>query len=65
MKTGLENEKLVVEVAIQKIELITKARDLNLSDSEENALIGLLSPHMEVVAQKINATSNRSSLFKA
>jgi hypothetical protein len=61
MKTGLENEKLVVEVAIQKIELITKARDLNLSDSEENALIGLLSPHMEVVAQKINATSNRSS----
>lgn len=63
-KVTIENQRLALEVANQKIDLIIKARDFELNTVEKDLLINMIYPHLGLVAQGLNASIEASVNYK-
>jgi hypothetical protein len=57
-KIKLENRKLALEIADQELELIIKTHKLVLSDIEREIFVSIVSPNIELVADRINIRTN-------
>jgi hypothetical protein len=49
-KTRLETEKILLDIAVQKLEVIEKASHLKLPDNDKKAIIAALLPQMAIIA---------------